>query len=244
MTVKWRLAGRLVAAPALAMAALPIMIPAADSQPCPDIGVVFARGTSEPPGVGGVGQRFVESLRAQVVPRTVGVHGVNYPASSNFTGGTAFTMNVVEGMRDETNHLRGVVAACPNTRMVLGGYSQGAVVTALTTSGVLPADVPVGAAPPPIPADVADNVAAVVLFGMPAGWSATKYRAPVIDVGPSYAARAIELCAPGDTVCSGAPATGSSAAHQQYATNGMADQAATFAAGQLAHAAPVTLTSR
>ncbi|MGE2833303.1 cutinase family protein [Mycobacterium sp. SMC-4] len=244
MTTGWHIAGRLAGAATLALAALPIMIPVAGSQPCPDIGVVFARGTAEPPGVGGVGQRFVDSLRAQVVPRTVGVHGVNYPASSNFSGGTAFTMNVVEGMRDETQHLRSVVSACPNTRMILGGYSQGAVVTALTTSGVVPADVPAEAAPPPIPGDVADNVAAVVLFGMPAGWSATKYRAPAIDVGPYYAARAMELCAPGDTVCSGAPATGSSAAHQQYAQNGMADQAASFAAGQLARAGTATLTSQ
>ena len=34
--------------------------------PCPDIEVVFARGTTEPPGVGGVGQAFVDSLRSQV----------------------------------------------------------------------------------------------------------------------------------------------------------------------------------
>ncbi|UXA11217.1 cutinase family protein [Mycobacterium sp. SMC-8] len=235
MTVCLRTLGRLVGAMALAVAALPIMIPVAGSQPCPDIGVVFARGTAEPPGVGGVGQRFVDALRAQVVPRTVGVHGVNYPASNNFTGGSVFTMNVAAGVRDEADHLRGVVSACPNTHMILGGYSQGAVVTALTTSGVLPAGVPAGSAPLPIPADVADNVAAVVLFGMPAGWSAVKYGAPDIDVGPAYAARALELCAPGDTVCSGAPPSGSSAPHQQYAVNGMADQAATFAVGQLAN---------
>ncbi len=241
MAAGLRTAGRLVGATALALAALPIIIPVADSQPCPDIGVVFARGTAEPPGVGGVGQRFVDSLRAQVGPRTVGVHAVNYPASSNFSGGPVFTMNVVEGMRDETNHLRGVVSVCPNTRMVLGGYSQGAVVTALATSGVVPTDVPAGAAPLPIPGDVADNVAAVVLFGMPAGWSAVKYNAPVIDVGQAYAARVLKLCALGDTVCSGAPATGSPAAHQQYANNGMADQAATFAVGMLAQPAP-TLT--
>jgi hypothetical protein len=227
----------MAAATAMALTALPIMVPVAGSQSCPDIGVVFARGTAEPPGVGGVGQRFVDSLRAQVVPRTVGVHGVLYPASDNFAGGSAFTMNVAEGMRDEANHLRGVVSTCPNTLMVLGGYSQGAAVTALTTSGVLPAGVPADAAPPPIPGDVADNVAAVVLFGMPTGWSGVKYGAPNIEVGPAYAARALELCAPGDTVCSGAPPSGSSAAHQQYAFNGMADQAATFAVGQLAHPA-------
>ena len=59
MVTGMRLIGRLAAASVLAAAALPIMVPTAVSQPCPDIGVVFARGTSEPPGVGSVGQRFV-----------------------------------------------------------------------------------------------------------------------------------------------------------------------------------------
>lgn len=98
----------MVGATGLALAALPVLIPTAASQPqpCPDIGVVFARGTAEPPGVGGVGQRFVDSLRAQAFPRTVGVHAVNYPASNNFSGGTLFTQNVVDGVRDETDHVQ------------------------------------------------------------------------------------------------------------------------------------------
>lgn len=227
-----RVLARMVGATGLALAALPVLIPTAASQPqpCPDIGVVFARGTAEPPGVGSVGQRFVDSLRAQAFPRTVGVHAVNYPASNNFSGGTLFTQNVVDGVRDETDHVRGVTSVCPNTRMVLGGYSQGAVVTALSTSGVVPAGV---TGPPPLPNDVIDNVAAVVLFGMPAGWSAVKYGAPVIDVGSAYAAKALELCAPGDTVCAGSPPSGSSAPHQQYAVNGMADQAAAFTVSKL-----------
>ena len=31
-------------------------VPSASAQPCPDVEVVFARGTGEPPGVGGIGQ--------------------------------------------------------------------------------------------------------------------------------------------------------------------------------------------
>lgn len=33
---------------------------------CPDVEVVFARATTELPGVGGVGQAFVDALRPQV----------------------------------------------------------------------------------------------------------------------------------------------------------------------------------
>ena len=29
-------------------------VPSASAQPCPDVEVVFARGTAEPPGVGGI----------------------------------------------------------------------------------------------------------------------------------------------------------------------------------------------
>ena len=35
-------------------------VPSASAQPCPDVDVVFARGTGEVPGVGGVGQAFVD----------------------------------------------------------------------------------------------------------------------------------------------------------------------------------------
>src|SRR5262245_45966690 len=61
-----------------------IDIPAASAARCPDVEVVFARGTTEPPGVGGIGQAFVDSLRAHVGGRSVGVYAVNYPASTNF----------------------------------------------------------------------------------------------------------------------------------------------------------------
>lgn len=84
-----------------------------------------------------------------------------------------------------------------------------------------------------MPNDVVDNVAAVVLFGTPAGWSAEKYGAAAIDVGPAYAAKALEFCAPGDTVCAGTAPSGSSAPHQQYGVNGMVDQAAAFTVSRL-----------
>ena len=61
-----------------------------------------------------------------------------------------------------------------------------------------------------------------------------------LDVGPAYAAKDLEFCAPGDTVCSGAPPSGSSAPHQQYGVNGMVDQAAAFTVSRLARSpAPV-----
>ena len=104
-------------------------------------------------------------------------------ASTNFTGGLDFELNVVDSVRDAANHVQGVVSVCPQTRMVLGGYSQGAIVTALATSGVVPDGVPADLAPVPMPPDIGDHVDAVVLFGKPSGPSVIKYGAPVIDVG-------------------------------------------------------------
>jgi cutinase len=218
----------------VALGAVPLSLtPASTAEPCPDIGVVFARGTAEQPGPGVAGQRFVDALRAQAAPRTVGVHGVNYPASANFTGGPTFTMNVVDGVRDELDHVQGVASVCPQTEMVLGGYSQGAAVTALATSGVVPAGVDPAAAPAPLPDDVEDHVVAVVLFGKPAGPAVTKYGVPSLDVGPDFAGKARELCAPGDPVCSGLVGPTDSAAHVQYAVNGLADQGAAFVVSRL-----------
>ena len=44
---------------------------------CPDVQVVFARGTGEAPGVGPTGQAFVDSLRARLGPRPLDVYAVN-----------------------------------------------------------------------------------------------------------------------------------------------------------------------
>src|SRR5262249_30326716 len=108
-------------------------VPSASAQPCPDVEAVFARGTSEPPGVGGVGQAFVDALRSQAGDKSVDVYPVNYPASSDFASGMDFAMTVVTGIRDAADHIQATAANCPNTRIVLGGFSQGAVVAGFVT---------------------------------------------------------------------------------------------------------------
>jgi len=84
--------------------------PVASAQPCPDVDVVFARGTSEPPGVGGVGQAFVDALRSQAGGRSVDVYPVNYPASSDFGSGVQFAETVIEGIRDAAGHVQATAA--------------------------------------------------------------------------------------------------------------------------------------
>src|SRR6516165_8155107 len=81
-----RIAGPLCAATLTAgiVLASPIGVPSAGADDCPDIEVVFARGTDEPPGVGSVGQAFINSLRSKVGGRSVGQYAVNYAATATF----------------------------------------------------------------------------------------------------------------------------------------------------------------
>src|SRR5690242_2774685 len=91
--------------------ALPLAnLPAAGADPCPDVEVVFARGTTEPPGPGGIGQTFIDPLRSQLGGRTVGVYAVNYPASRDFERSTP------AGAQDASAHIQATAANCPNTR--------------------------------------------------------------------------------------------------------------------------------
>jgi hypothetical protein len=215
---------------------LGVQIPAASAQPCPDVEVVFARGTGEPPGVGGVGQAFVDTLRAQVGPRSMDVYPVNYVASGDFGDRIGFARTVVDGIRDAGTHVEATAANCPNTRIVLAGYSQGAVVAGYVTAAVIPDAVPAeyrSFIPNPMPPDVANHVAAVVLFGKPSAQWLTDAGAPPVVIGPLYVPKTIELCADGDTICNGAPLGGPSIAHAMYPMNGMVNQGAEFAAGRL-----------
>ena len=211
-------------------------ISVASAQPCPDVDVVFARGTGEPPGVGGVGQAFVDALRPQVGARSLDVYPVNYQASSDFSDRIQFAQSVVEGIKDAGGHIESTAAQCPHTRIVLGGYSQGAAVAGFVTSASIPEGIPaeyVAFLPKPMPPEVANHVAAVTLFGKPSAQWLQSFGAPAISIGPLYASKTIDLCAPGDSICDGDPGGAPNLAHTEYPVNGMVGQAASFAASHL-----------
>lgn len=229
---------RLLSAVVVATGALLVSAPAPSpsAQPCPDVEVVFARGTGEPPGVGGVGQAFVDALNSQAGGRSVAVYPVNYAASSDFGGGIDFARTVVDGIRDAGAHIESTAANCPSTRIVLGGYSQGAALAGFVTSAAIPKEVPaqyVSYIPQPMPPEVANHVAAVTLFGRPSNQFLTENGAPPIAIGPLYAPKTLDLCAPDDTICNGAPSGPPTLAHAAYLTNGMTNDAAAFAVSHL-----------
>lgn len=204
----------------------PAVAPAA-SAACEDVEVIFARGTFEAPGIGRTGEAFVNSLRPQLGGRSLGVYAVNYPASLDFA-------RAVDGIVDSSNRIRTVVDSCPDTQIILGGYSQGAAVNAYVTMDAIPEGV---ALPPGVTdtlgASQRDRIAAVVLFGKPSAAvvGLVNRAAPPITMGAAFADKTLDLCAPQDPVCEAGSLD--RAAHSLYAVNGMAEQAATFAARQL-----------
>ncbi|WP_396883108.1 cutinase family protein [Mycobacterium sp. SMC-4] len=206
-----------VAVPVSAALVLPVSTAAA--QPCPDVEVVFARGTSEPPGPGRVGQGLADSLRNRLGGRTVGVYGVNYPASYDF-------LNTATGAADATARISMMAAQCPGTRIVLGGYSQGAAVVDML-AGVPPLGNRIGniGSAPPLPSGLNSNVAAVAVFGNPS----TKFGNPVSATG-AFAGKSIDLCADGDPICSDGR---NPFAHRNYEGPAFVDQAAGFVAGRV-----------
>jgi cutinase len=218
-----------VAAVAATSALLSTPAPSASADPCPDVEVVFARGSGEPPGIGGVGGPFVDALRSQIGSRSLGVYPVNYSASTDFSS-PAFPMTVIDGIRDASSHIESMAANCPKTREVLGGYSQGAAVAGYVTAAAVPPGVPAAAVPPPMPPEIANHVAAVTLFGTPSEHFLQQYGAPLIAIGPLYQPKTLELCAQGDAICGEG---GSPVAHALYTVNGMTGQAADFASSHL-----------
>lgn len=207
----WLIASAVAALTASAAVFLPAT---ASAQDCPDIEVVFARGTNDAPGLGNVGEAFVGDLRGKVGGRSVGAYAVNYPASFDF-------LAAASGANDASGHIQYMVNSCPNTRLVLGGYSQGAAVIDVISAVPVPA---VGFNNP-LPPNVPNHVAAIAVFGNPSA----KLGLP-LTVSPIWGGRSIDLCNPGDPICQ---TDGESlSAHRSY-PGGPTDQAANFVAGLL-----------
>jgi cutinase len=185
-----------------------ISVAAADG--CPDAEVVFARGTGEPVGPGGPGQAFFDSLTGQLPGKSVNLYPVNYPATNDYANSAR------AGAGDEVAHVQNTVASCPKTKVVLGGYSQGAGVADLTSHQLSP--------------QVANHVAAVALFGNPqSNYSKQLSNSQIPAIDPSYSPKTIDICLPDDEICAEG---GNIIAHLGYVPVAT-DQAATFVAGRL-----------
>ncbi len=198
----------------------PAALPVASAAPCPEVEVVFARGRVEPPGTGRIGTAFINALRTKT-DKNVGYYAVNYPADTE----------IMLGANDMSRRIQSMAAKCPNTDLVLGGYSLGAAVTDV----VLAVPSAIFGYTNPLPLGMNDHIAAVALFGN----GTRKILGPVSDVSPLWGAKTIDLCTANDPVCNDnlEPETwaGNWSAHLYgaYVDSGLVDQAASFVAARL-----------
>jgi cutinase len=168
----------------------PAATPAASADDCPDVEVIFARGTNEPPGLGKVGDAFVDSLRQQTGGLNIDTYGVNYAASKlQLHGG--------DGANDTINRVKQAVAKCPNTKIVLGGYSQGASVMDIV-AGVPIGGISWGSSLPP---ELASHVVALATFGD----VADRAGGSLPTQSAMFGSKAIDLCNPNDPICHAGP---------------------------------------
>ncbi|KAJ4423176.1 hypothetical protein N0V82_002170 [Gnomoniopsis sp. IMI 355080] len=186
---------------------------------CPGMAVLFARGTAEIGNVGlFAGPPFFTALRNYINgSTTLAVQGIPYPASipGFLAGGSVFGSGVMALMVNKT------AAACPNTKIVLAGYSQGAQVLHNAMQYINNGTSLSGANNTAAPfADRAtainSRVSSVVLFGDPRNGTA---------VTGVDGARTISFCSAEDDIC----AKGGdiiTLAHLTYSQN--ATQAAMF----------------
>ncbi|MDT5185904.1 MAG: cutinase [Mycobacterium sp.] len=198
-------------------------VASAQADPCPAVQVVFARGTGEPDGIGRVGEAFVDALRPSVKGKSVAVYAVNYPATRDF-------LRAADGANDASLFVQNMATTCPDTKIVLGGYSQGAAVI----DAIAIADQPTLGFTQPMPANIADHVAAVAVFGNP---SIRLLGGPLTTLSPLYGYKTIDLCNGADPVCSDGNDV---AAHSLYGESGLTTQAAQFVADRITTEAPIS----
>ncbi|KAF4555314.1 Cutinase-like protein 3 [Elsinoe fawcettii] len=158
---------------------------------CAPLTVIFARGTTERGTLGSViGPPLFSALKSKL-NNNVALQGVSYPASA--AGNANLGADGGPTMAQLGNQ---ALKNCPGTKVVLSGYSQGAMVVhnAVSRSGFASA-----------------NVAAAVLFGDPLIKQ---------SIGSVPAAKIKQYCASGDGVCTGGG--GITAAHLSYGSSASA----------------------
>ncbi|KAJ3495439.1 hypothetical protein NLG97_g3397 [Lecanicillium saksenae] len=145
-----------------------------NSNGCADVTIVYARGTCDPGNVGVlVGPPFFQAVAKALSGKSVNVQGVAYPASVDgyLNADSAAGKTMAQIVRDTRK-------ACPNTKIVTSGYSQGGFA--------------VHYAADELGADMASHVSAAVIFGDPMSHK------PVSNIDAN---NVHVVCHDGDNIC-------------------------------------------
>jgi len=170
---------------------------------CRPVVFIFARGSTELGNMGTVvGPQVSDGLKSALGATNVATEGVDYAAllsTNNLSTGSSDLAGIQE-MAD----LLKAAAACPNTKVVAGGYSQGAALTHRSIEN--------------LPSSVKDKIVGVVTFG-------DTQNAQDNGAIPNFPSNKLKIfCNVGDLVC--ARTLIITAAHLTYGAD--ADEAADF----------------
>ncbi|KAM7189869.1 putative cutinase [Rhypophila sp. PSN 637] len=179
-----------------------------DSRTCPPVIMLFARGSTEVGNMGTVcGPPTGTGLKDIFGRDTVAVEGVEYAAllSTNFLPGGADLL----GIREMKRLIERANTRCPGSKLVVGGYSQGAALTHRAVED--------------LPQAQKDQIVAAFTFGD------TQNQQDNGQIPNFPREKTLIICNVGDLVCSGTLTL--LAPHFTYGSR--ADEAVAFIAGRL-----------
>ena len=164
-------AAAMVLAPALLPHQSPGVLAVSAAASCPDVEVIFARGRMEPRGHRPDRQRLRQRAALQDRQERRRSTRCDYPADTQ----------IDIGANDMSARIQYMAANCPDTRLVLGGYSLGAAVTDVVLAVALRRSS--GSRIRCRPASIR-HIAAVALFG-----NGTPWVGPIANFSPLYRER-------------------------------------------------------
>jgi len=182
---------------------------------CSDIHILVGRGSKEPQGMGGTG-KLAKAIQAQM--KGVTTEAVIYPAELS-----PYPPSSSAGAKAVVKQVTAYVKACPKSKLILMGYSQGAdiVGSAMCGHGLKGAK--------KMSLEVGKNIKAAVMFGDPRyspkkSWDAGTAKQsgkggmikPLMTSCPGYEGRIISFCDTGDTFCDSGRGQDGSKIHGGY----------------------------
>jgi acetylxylan esterase len=125
---------------------------------CADVAIITARASTEAAGEGITGALVTQIINSS--NQNVSRASVSYPATLN-----NYNSSSLQGINALKTQLTNEVTNCPNEKIVLLGYSQGAHVVLDVLGGGQGGSL--GTATPPIASNISSHVTAVATFGDP-----------------------------------------------------------------------------
>ncbi|KAH7417744.1 cutinase [Cadophora sp. MPI-SDFR-AT-0126] len=146
-----------------------------DGKPCAQMTIIFARGTTEPGNMGVfAGPQLVQAVKNAMPGTSINAQGVEYTATiQGYLAGGG-----LDGTTSMSNFVNQALETCPQTKIVMGGYSQGGQVVHNTAKS--------------LSADAMAKVSSVVIFGDP------QSQTPVTGAE----SKTLVICHSDDNICS------------------------------------------